>query len=84
MNFTDGDRIIGQYGNTWERINGQWYMQNIAGRGDSSSDSTMEWLINLKVETLANRVKKTRKLSKSDPIPPESFIYRYTYHPKGE
>ena len=80
MNFQDGDRVVGTYGNIWERRNQRWHL------GVSSvdcSDETMEWLLNLEVKyPKPSETTGPQKLSKSEKTQPPVYQYRYTYKPK--
>lgn len=78
MNFQDGDRVIGHYGNVWTREDGLWYLRPADHRPrQASTDETMEWLLTLSVKTAIIKPRRG-KLSKTEPLPPDSYTIKYT------
>jgi len=79
MEFKDGDRVHGQYGNVWERRSGRWVNVETASPLTSCSDSTMEYLLGLKVDyPKPTETKGPKKLSKSAPVEVPIYVYKFT------
>lgn len=74
--FSDGDQIIGNYGNSWTRKNGGWY-DDRTGYGPSKDD-TMHYLLDVLNKIPTPKVEyHDRKISKSQKQPPEGYKFRF-------